>query len=116
MNVQDIQSRIAALFEDDPDQVASELPKVVVWYDPAGEFAEDVAGLDLPGVEVLQEEENRLFALKRRLNELAPRSKVLLYRQRSEGDLRNNWLADVEMYATPFKADFVSMLMADIAA
>ena len=87
-----------------------------MWYDPAGEFAEDVAGLDLPGVEVLQEEENRLFALKRRLNELAPRSKVLLYRQRSEGDLRNNWLADVEMYATPFKVDFASMLMADIAA
>ena len=116
MNAQDIQSRIATLFEADPAQAASDLPKVVVWYDPAGEFAEDVAGLDLPEVEVLQEEENHLFALKRRLNELAPGSKVLLYRQRSEGDLRDNWLADVEMYATPFKADFVSMLMADIAA
>ena len=116
MNAQDIQSRIATLFEADSAQAASDLPKVVVWYDPAGEFAEDVAGLDLPEVEVLQEEENHLFALKRRLNELAPGSKVLLYRQRSEGDLRDNWLADVEMYATPFKADFVSMLMADIAA
>lgn len=111
MNVRDIQQRIQALFEQGAQDG---LGQVVVWFDPAGEFTEVPAQLELPGVEVLVEETNRLFELKRRLNAALPGGNVLLYRQRGEGDLHNNWLADVEMYATPFKADYLSMLMADL--
>lgn len=120
MNVTDIQQRIMALFEaaDSPTPGTPDpaLGQVVVWYDPQGEFADVPAQLDLPGVEVLVEEPDHLFELKRALNSSLAGRRVLLYRQRSEGDLRDNWLADVEMLATPFKADYVSMLMADLGA
>ena len=126
MNVNDIQKRIMALYEPHEAGVVAgpgapaagdpALGQVVVWYDPEGEFYEAVEQLELPGVEVFREEPNRLFELKRALNQpLAGRS-ILLYRRRPEGDLRDNWLADVEVLATPFKADYLSMLMSDIGA
>ena len=118
MNVTDIQKRIQELFAAEPEAAGAgaDLGRVVVWYDPAGEFADVPAQLELPGVEVLVEEPNRLFELKRRLNEDLAGRRVLLYRQRPEGELADNWLADVEAFATPFKADLDSLLMADVGA
>ncbi len=126
MNVIDIQKRIMALYEPAAAGVAAGpgapaagdpgLGRVVVWYDPAGEFAEACAQMELPGVEVFREEPNRLFELKRALNEDLSGRRILLYRRRPEGGLRDNWLADVEVLATPFKADYLSMLMSDIGA
>ena len=126
MNLTEIQKRIMALF-DPPEAGAAagsgvlaagdpRLGQVVVWYDPQGEFSEACTQLDLPGVEVFREEPSRLFELKRALNADLAGRRILVHRERPEGDLRDNWLADVEVFATPFKADYLSMLMADVGA
>lgn len=111
MNLSAIQSRLANLFSAREDPSCG---RVVIWFDPEGEFADVVDQLDLPGVQIEIEEPNRLFELKCRLNARPVDQDVLLYRQRYRGDLQDNWFADVEFYATPFQADMVSMLMADL--
>lgn len=119
MDIAAIQGRLNELFSVDPD-VLAERGRVVVWFDPKGEFSETLAELDLPDVEVLAEEPNHLFELKRRLNEPLGGRKVLLYRQRPRGqsreELRTNWLADVELFAEPFQADYTSLLLAELGA
>lgn len=113
MSLSTIQNNLLSLFAP-----GDALPsgRVVVWFDPEGEFADMLPQLDLPGVEVLVEEPNHLFELKRRLNARPDGQNVLLYRRRSRGELKGNWLADVELYATPFQADATSLLMTELGA
>ena len=110
-----IQSRLSELFAPQ-EECEPAAGRVVVWFDPEGEFAELLDQLDLPDVELLVEEPNQLFELKRRVNARAVGQNMLLYRRRPRGELAGNWLADVELYATPFQADGTSMLMADLGA
>ncbi|MDQ9884392.1 hypothetical protein RFX61_07525, partial [Acinetobacter baumannii] len=83
----DIQQELCRLF----DEQNSAAGAVVVWHDPDGAFAESLDALDLPGVEVMREEERELFSLKRALNtDLAGRL-ILLYRPRPRR-LEGDWL------------------------
>lgn len=117
MNLSQIQSRLAEVFsaqEADPDRAGT---AVVMWFDPNGEFYDALGELELPnGVELLVEEPNRLFELKCRLNQDLSGQKLLVYRRRARGELADNWLADVELYAEPFQADATSLLLGEIGA
>lgn len=41
---------------------------------------------------------------------------MLVYRRRARGELADNWLADVKLYAEPFQADATSLLLGEIGA
>lgn len=110
MKQTDIQTELMRLFDE-----AGDAGRVVVWHDPDGEFAESVEGLDLPGIELMVERENELFALKRELNEDLAGRRVLLYRPR-ERRLEGDWLADVEVRSTPFSADYASIQLRELGA
>ncbi len=101
--------------------------RIVVWHDPQGEFAEQFEALagesgvafsddGLPGgaVQCLEIEDGSTFASKRRIAREDADANFLLYRRRARGALEGDWLADVELYADHFQADYVSLLLDDL--
>ena len=111
MKLSDIQQELIRLFDEQDASAGT----VVVWHDPDGAFAESLDALDLPGVDVMREEEHELFSLKRTLNgDLAGR-RILLYRPRPRR-LEGDWLADVEARSTSFAADYTSMQLRELNA
>ena len=88
---------------------------IIVWHDPDGEFESTLDELELPGIEVVRERENHSFELKCAQNEDLSGRSILLYRTRARS-LEGDWLADVEMRAGQFSADYASMQLRDINA
>lgn len=108
MKLSDIQSELLRLFSAGGDGGV-----VVSWHDPEGEFSDTLDALDLPGIEVVREVEGTRFALKGRLNGELAGQRVLLYRSdvpRTE----NDWLADVEVRAVRFSADYTSVQLREL--
>ena len=110
--------------------------RVVVWHDPEGEFEQqfdalaeagfdDVGAADAvmpagPGfdraVRFVKAEDGVMFTVKRLIARDDVQNDILLYRKRSRGDIEGDWLADVELYAEHFQADFTSLLADQLGA
>lgn len=97
--------------------------RIVIWHDPTGEFAETFGALaeegfgadELPRpVRFVEAADGNLFETKRLLNRGDVESDILLYRRRARGELEGDWLADVELYAEHFQADFLSLLVDEL--
>lgn len=104
--------------------------RVVVWHDADGEFVPeferlaavgfDDAGADggvMPAhgdferpVRFVEACEGCMFAVKKLINRDDLASDILLYRRCPRGRLEGDWLADVELYADWFQADYLSLL------
>lgn len=110
MKLTDITKELSKLFD-----AMGDAGGVVVWHDPDSEFAQAVDEIELPGVEVLCEEENDLFRLKSELNGNLAGRRVLLYRPR-ERRLEGDWLADVEVRSEQFSADYASIQLRELGA
>ncbi len=112
MRTTDIQSELQRLFGA---QDSAQGGAIVVWHDPDGSFTETLDTLNLPGVEVIREEDGSRFALKCRLNENLNGQRILLYRRclrRLDGD----WFADVEARSQSFSADYASVQLRELGA
>ncbi|MBM6867289.1 BREX-1 system phosphatase PglZ type A [Collinsella tanakaei] len=77
--------------------------RVVFWEDTAGEFAEDIAGFELPGVTVAVAQGNEM-ALKRRILRDDADARFLVYRAGGAPELDEDFLADIKAFAKPFAA------------
>ena len=99
---------------------------VVIWHDSDGSFQGDFASLDADEVagtrplHLARAEEGSMFSLKKALYRDYPADDFLIY-SRTQKDLspralEGNWIADVELIADHFQADFTSMLMDDLGA
>lgn len=107
-----------------------EARRVVIWHDSDGSFEDEfdqlaTAGLDggLADKRPLRFEkadEGSQFALKRLVYREEPGSDFLIYSRRqkdlSPRGLEGNWLADVELIAEHFQADYSSMLLDELGA
>lgn len=111
MRLSDIQQELRRLFDEQDASAGA----VVVWHDPDGAFVESLDALDLPGVEVMREEERELFSLKRALNADLAGRRILLYRPRARR-LEGDWLADIEARSASFAADYTSMQLRELNA
>ena len=98
--------------------------RVLIWHDSQGEFADTFTALagesgvafaedGLPGgaVQCVEVADGNTFAMKRYICREQADTNFLLYRRRSRGQLEGDWLADVELYADHFQADYISMLL-----
>ena len=111
MKLSDIQQELIRLFDEQDASAGT----IVVWHDPDGAFADSLGALNLPGVDVMREEERELFSLKCALNtDLAGRL-ILLYRPRPRR-LEGDWLADIEARSASFAADYTSMQLRELNA
>lgn len=100
--------------------------RIVIWHDPDGEFAEEfeaMAGedgalespVDRP-VNCVEARDGNTFETKLDVCRRKSGEDFLLYRRRARAQFDGDWLADVEMYAEHFQADYLSLLVQDLEA
>ena len=86
---------------------------VVFWHDADAEFSSVVDGLPLSDVHVARID--TLPALKVKLDiERAPKQKWLLYSNKPEPELAQDWLLDIRLRSKSFSADAASILLEDL--
>ncbi|MBR3314867.1 MAG: BREX-1 system phosphatase PglZ type A [Atopobiaceae bacterium] len=103
--------------------------RVIVWHDPDGEFADEfTAIMDDPssvacparGLRVVDAREHGSFELKRIVSREGTGQDLLLYApwamDLSGGALKDDWIADVELWAEHFQADWLSLLVGEMGA
>lgn len=103
-DVSTIQSHLERRFADQ---------RIVIWHDHSGEFAESLASLQLPDVEILVVANNE-YGIKHRVLVEAPESKFLIYRPVLDAGGTANWLWDIELTFGIFTADRTALLTQDL--
>jgi uncharacterized protein (TIGR02687 family) len=99
-----IQNALQNLFQDH---------RIVFWYDAKQELREAYEALTLPGVEKV-ELRNNAFGLKHRMLRQEPERRFLLYHDGPPPDDLDNWLLDVQLAHGEFRADQVSLWLAEL--
>ena len=87
--------------------------RVVFWHDPDGQYAADLDGLDLPGVQTIRVA-NDEYGIKSRLLHDEPTSKFLVYRSGQVPMGIGNWLLDLELAYGVFTADRTALLVQNL--
>jgi len=87
--------------------------RIVFWYDDKKELRSDFESLDLPGIEKIKLTNNE-FGVKYRILREQPDQKFLLYREGSALEPLNNWLLDVQLSHTEFKADQAGLWLSEL--
>lgn len=86
---------------------------VVFWHDVEGEFAADVEGLKLDGVQVVRLDTTPALRVKIDMEQCAGKS-WLMYSTKPEPEPAKDWLLDVRLRSKAFRADSMSILLEDL--
>ena len=92
------------------DRIASLLTRLfdehrlVFWYDPDGDMRGDFDAVHIPDVTKVEIRNNE-FGLKRRILKQEPSTKFLIFTDGPEPQMKDNWLLDLQLATTVFKAD-----------
>lgn len=87
--------------------------RIVFWYDEKHELRGEFDALALPGVEKIVVENNE-FGVKHRLLRQQPQQRFLLYRAGPPPAPIDNWLLDVELANTVFRADQTALWLSEL--
>ncbi len=87
--------------------------RVVFWYDTKQEMREEFEALGWPDV-IKIELKGTEFGIKHRIMYQEPRGRFLLYQEGPRPDDRENWLLDVLLAEGEFRADKVSLWLAEL--
>lgn len=107
MNTEQLQDGLLKAFDDEGH-------RLVFWYDPTGDFREDVDNLALSGVQVLHMDAESALAVKIKLEREDQAGKYLLYFPSEEPAEASDWLLDIKLYSRCFYADRVSIIFNDL--
>ena len=87
--------------------------RVVFWCDRDGQYAADLDGLDLPGIQTIRVA-NDEFGIKNRLLHGEPDGRFLVYRSGELPTGIGNWLFDLELAYGVFTADRTALVAQDL--
>lgn len=104
MSQQRLFDSLTALFASHP---------VVFWHDVEAEFAAQVDGLALDGVQLVRLDGTPVLRVKIDI-EHNPGQRWLLYSNQPEPELTKDWLLDVRLRSKSFRADSASILLEDL--
>ena len=102
-----IQTSLKRIFHDEGQ-------RIVFWNDPDNEFHTTLSSFVLDDVTTIRLDEVGALEVKIRLERTEPQTKFLLYAPTEEPDFENDWLLDIRLYSTPFRADRASMLLQEL--
>ncbi len=88
--------------------------RIVFWYDEDREFADKVDQIRIPGVQIVKLTGNNTFKVKKLLCQDDLSSDFLVYDPRSFEKDDDNWLINIQMYSKEFRADLISIWMAEM--
>lgn len=95
-------------------EFASDVRKLVFWYDANAEFVDDVDTLELNNAKVLHLEPDNQFYIKHFLECVDTTTHYLVYAPFAKPSIRDNHLADTIRYSKEFFADRASLLVIDL--
>lgn len=95
-------------------EFASDVRKLVFWYDDNAEFVDDVDTLELNNAKVLHLEPDNQFYIKHFLECVDTTTNYLVYAPFAKPSIRDNHLADTIRYSKEFFADRASLLTLDL--
>jgi len=87
--------------------------RIVFWYDTDRDMRPAFDALDLAGVTKLEIANNE-FGLKYRILQQEPDGRFLLFKDGPEPQMADNWLLDVQLATTVFKADQAALWVAEL--
>lgn len=87
--------------------------RIVFWHDPDGQYAADLDGLDLAGIETIRIVSDE-FAIKNRLLHDEPEGRFLVYRSGPLPSGIGDWLLDLELAYGVFTADRTALVSEDL--
>ena len=87
--------------------------RIIFWHAPDKEFESAVDEIVIPGVKILKLTGSNNFYAKMLLSETDTESNYLVYNPISYKDIKDNWLLDIECYSEEFRADMLSIRMAE---
>lgn len=87
--------------------------RIVFWYDTDRDMRAEFDALDLPDVTKLDIANNE-FGLKYRILRQEPDGRFLLFKDGPEPPMAENWLLDVQLATTVFKADQAAIWVAEL--
>ena len=111
MNLTEIQNVLKENF----DKPCSEGRKrhIIFWYDPEGEFEDNIDSLEIENAKIWRLNENNNFKTKYQLEVKDPESNYLIYSNNPKPPKRENWLLDTLKYSQEFTADKTTLIMRD---
>lgn len=95
-------------------EFASDVRKLVFWYDADAEFQEDIDSIELENAKVLHLEPDNQFYIKYFLEREDTTTNYLVYAPFAKPSIRDNHLADTIRYSKEFFADRASLLTLDL--
>ena len=87
--------------------------RIIFWHDPDREFEQAIDEIAIPDVKILKLTGSNNFYAKMLLSETDTESNYLVYNPVSYKDVKDNWLLDIECYSEEFRADMLSIRMAE---
>lgn len=87
--------------------------RIVFWYDAKRELRNDFESLNMSGIEKIELDNNE-FGVKYRILREQPDQKFLLYREGPQPADLDNWLLDVQLAHTEFKADQAGLWLSEL--
>lgn len=99
-----ISASLARLFEEH---------RIIFWYDAAREWRPAFEAAELPGVTKCEIANNE-FGLKHRMLRLEREGRFLLYKEGPEPPMAENWLLDLQLATTVFKADQAAIWLTEL--
>ena len=95
-------------------EFASDIRKLVFWYDANAEFVLDIDTLELENAKILKLERDNQFRTKYILEREDTKTNYLIYAPFPKPALKDNHLADTIRYSKEFFADRASLLAIDL--
>ena len=89
--------------------------RIIVWHDEDQEFLDQISDMELTNAKIIALTETNHFYVKKLLNFDDTAGNYLLYVPISYESKEDNWLLDIELYSEEFRADLVSMWMAELS-
>ncbi|NLA07319.1 MAG: BREX-1 system phosphatase PglZ type A, partial [Firmicutes bacterium] len=112
MKLSDIEKTLSSMFDSHPKE--GHKRHIVFWYDPEGEFHQDIDDIKLPNVQVWKLTGRNYYATKRLLEIEDTSSNFLIYSPEKRPDPIDNWLLDIELYSEHFTADKTLAIMREL--
>lgn len=107
MNLIYIQEKLNEMFNQDSRQL-------VVWYDEKAEFCDEIKNLELDNAKICHLKKDNWLYSKYFLEIEDPNTNYLIYAPFPQPEDKDNYLADIVYYATPFSAEKISLITQEL--
>lgn len=107
MNLKNIQEKLNEMFNQDSRQL-------VFWYDDKTEFCDEIKNLELDNAKIYHLKKDNWLYTKYFLEIEDPDTNYLIYAPFPQPEDKDNYLADMVYYATPFSAEKISLISQEL--